>query len=112
MKRIIFTFTMMMIAVAAFSQQIYNIKVSDKPDGNFEQYYGNIKVTGAILNGLKEGSWVENHPNSDIPHFIIQYKEGKKDGLLLEFDKQGTIVKKNDYRNDKIDGMSYVFAKG
>ena len=92
MKRIIFTSIIMMFAVAAFSQQIYNIKVSDRQDGTFEQYYGTVKVTGNILNGMKEGSWVENHPNSELPHFIIQYKEGKKDGLYLEFDKQGNIV--------------------
>ena len=75
----------MLFVVTAFSQQIYNVRVSSMEDGDFEQMYGTVKVCGEVLNGMKEGSWVENHPNSDIPHFIIQYKEDKKNGLYLVF---------------------------
>ena len=109
MKKLFFTLAMMLFAMTAFSQQIYNIKVSDRQDGGFEQYYGMIKVTGIVLNGMKDGSWVENHPNSDMPHFIIQYKEGKRNGLYLELDKQGRLLKKIDYKNDLIDGLNCVW---
>lgn len=112
MKRIVFTFTIMMFAVTVFSQQIYNIKTSDVQSGKYEQYYGTIKVSGEVLNGLKVGAWVESHPNTDLPHFIIQYKDGKKDGLYLEFDKQGGIVKKIDYNDDLIDGLNCVWNRG
>lgn len=109
MKKIFFTLSMMLFAMTAFSQQIYNIKVTDRQDGVFEHYYGTVKVTGNILNGMKDGSWVENHPNSELPHFIIQYKEGKKEGLYLELDKQGRLLKKVDYKNDMMDGLNYAW---
>ena len=91
MKRIFVTISILLSAMTAFSQQIYNIKTSDTEDGRYEQYFGTIKVSGNVLNGMKDGSWVENHPNSDIPHFIIQYKEGKKDGLYL-FGEDGKVT--------------------
>ena len=111
MKKIFLTLVMMLFVVTAFSQHIYNTKVSDKSDGTFEQYYGNIQVCGEVLNGMKDGSWVENHPGSELPHYIIQYKEGKKNGLYLEFDKQANLIKKIDYKNDMIHGWSYSWNK-
>lgn len=102
---------MLLLAVTTFSQQIYNIKVNDKADGVFEQYYGTIKITGEVLDGMKTGSWVENHPNSELPHYIIQYKEGKKNGLFLEFDKLANLIKKIDYKNDMIHGCNYSWDK-
>ena len=112
MKKIILSLAMMMFAVTAFSQQIYNIRVSSMEDGTFEQMYGTIKVYGDVLNGMKDGAWVENHPNTDLPRFIINYKEDKKNGLFLEFDKQANLIKKIDYKNDMIDGWSYSWNKG
>ncbi|MBQ8223510.1 MAG: toxin-antitoxin system YwqK family antitoxin [Bacteroidales bacterium] len=112
MKKIILTLSMMLFVIATYSQQIYNLKTSDFPDGKYEKYIGTIRVTGEVLNGMKEGSWVENHPNTDLPHYIIQYEEGKKDGLYLEFDKSANIIKKIDYKNDMMDGLNCVWFKG
>ena len=112
MKKIILALAMMVFAVTAFSQQIYNIRVSSMEDGGFEQMYGAIKVYGDVLNGMKDGAWVENHPSTDVPRFIIHYKEDKKNGLFLEFDKQANLIKKIDYKNDMIDGCSYSWNKG
>ena len=92
---------MMLFVTTAFSQQIYNVRVSLMADGKFEQQYGTIKVGGDVLNGMKDDNWIENHPNSDIPHFIIQYKEDKKNGLYLEFDKQANLIKMIDYEDDR-----------
>ena len=103
---------MMMFAVASFSQQIYNVRVSSMEDGAFEQMYGAIKVYGDVLNGMKDGAWVETHPNTDLPRYIIHYKEDKKDGLYLEFDKQAYIIRKIDYKNDMIDGCAYSWNRG
>ena len=111
MKKIICAFVMMLFVTTAFTQQIYNVRVSTMADGIFEQYYGAVKVSGDVMNGMKEGSWVENHPNSDIPHFIIQYKEDKIDGLYLEFDKQANLIKMIDYKDDVMDGGNYAWDK-
>ena len=102
----------MMFAVAAFSQQIYNVRVSSMEDGVFEQMYGAIKVYGDVLNGMKDGAWVETHPNTDLPRYIIHYKADKKDGLYLEFDKLANLIKKIDYKNDIIDGGAYSWNRG
>lgn len=102
---------MMLFVTTAFSQQIYNVRVSLMADGKFEQKYGTIKVGGDVLNGMKDGNWIENHPNSDIPHFIIQYKEDKKNGLFLEFDKQANLIKMIDYKDDVMDGGNYAWDK-
>ena len=105
MKKTLFTLLiLMMLATTASSQQIYNVKTSDKADGMMEQSVGNIKLTGEVLNGMKSGTWVENHPNTELPHYIIQYVDGKKNGLYMEFNKDGYIIKKVDYKNDVIDG--------
>ena len=105
MKKTLFTLLIMVLfAATASSQQIYNVKTSDRADGKLEQSIGNISVTGEVINGMKTGTWVENFPSKEMPHFIIQYKEGKKNGLFLEFNTEGFIVKKIDYKNDLIDG--------
>ena len=111
MKKVIITILMAMMNVVAFTQQVYNVRVSSMADGRFEQYYGAVKVSGDVLNGMKDGNWIENHPNSDIPHFIIQYKEDKKDGLYLEFDKQANLIKKIEYKNDSMHGGNYTWDK-
>ena len=105
MKKTFLTLLIMMsFMMAASAQQIYNVKTSDKADGKIEQSIGTINLTGEVLNGMKTGTWVENYPNTELPHFIIQYSEGKKNGLFLEFNKDGYIIKKVDYKNDLIDG--------
>ena len=111
MKKVIITILMAMMNVVAFTQQIYNVRVSSMADGIFEQQYGAVKVSGDVMNGMKDGNWIENHPNSDIPHFIIQYKEDKRDGLYLEFDKQANLIKKIEYKNDSMHGGDYAWDK-
>ena len=112
MKKTFFTLVMMLFVMTAFSQQIYNVRVSSMADGMFEQMYGTIKVSGNVVNGMKDGAWVETHSNTELPHYIIHFKEDKKDGLYLEFDKYANIIKKIDYKNDVLDGYSYSWNRG
>ena len=44
MKKIMIAAIMMMFAAPVFSQQIFNIKTSNLQDGDYEQYFGTIKV--------------------------------------------------------------------
>jgi hypothetical protein len=78
MKKTFLTLLMVLFVMTASSQQIYNVKTSDKADGKFEQSIGTITLAGEVLSGMKTGTWVENFPNTELPHFIIQYSEGKK----------------------------------
>ena len=103
---------MILFAVSAFSQQIYKIKLDNIADGLYEEMFGSVKITGEVANGMKQGTWTEYHSNTDLPHYIIQYKDGKKDGLYIEIDRQAYIVKKAEYKNDLLDGTVYEWFRG
>ena len=111
MKKTFLILMMMSFVMTASAQQIYNVKTSDKADGRIEQSIGTITLTGEVLNGMKNGTWIENFPNTELPHYIIQYQEGKKNGLYMEFNKEGYIIKKVDYKNDLIDGTLFEWAR-
>ena len=83
--------------------------LNDKPDGAFVTNNKGIKIYGQVLDGMKTGTWTETHASTELPHFIIQYANDKKEGLYLEFDKQGNITKKMEYKNDLMDGTYYRF---
>lgn len=112
MKKHIVTLLMVMFCMTGFSQQILKVKVDGKADGIYNESLGTMKITGEVLNGQKEGTWTEYHPNMDLPHYIIQYKDGKIDGLYIEIDKQAYIMKKAEYKNDLLDGISYEWFRG
>ena len=105
MKKVLVTILLSVVCVFASAQTMNNINVKGKADGPFYQNNGNVKVYGVVLNGQKSGTWTETHPNSDMPHYIIQFKDDKKDGLYLEFEKQGIIVNRMEFKNDLIDGV-------
>lgn len=112
MKKIFFIFTMMLSVVTVCSQQIYKLNIDKLADGPYEKMSGNIKITGEVLDGKKTGTWTEYHPNVELPHYIIQYKEDKIDGLYIEVDRQAYIMKKQEYKNDTLEGVSYEWFKG
>lgn len=112
MKKVIFTITMMLLVMTAFSQQIYNIKVDAKADGPYDESLGTIRITGEVLNGQRHGTWTEYHSNTELPHYIIQYNDGKKDGLYIEIDRQSYLVKKSEYKNDLLNGTVYEWFRG
>lgn len=106
MRRLLVLSLCIMSCVTVFSQAMETLDVKTEPDGSYEHTVGSILVKGHVLNGLKNETWVENHPSVDLPHFIVQYKEGKKDGLYIELDKSGYIVKKEEYKDGKLHGES------
>ena len=112
MRNFLLTLLFFMSSVVVFSQQMESVTVKGKPDGKFEQSYGTIKITGEVLNEQKTGTWIETHPNTELPHFIVQYADGKKNGLFLEIDKQANLIKKIDYKDGYIHGSSYQWFKG
>ena len=95
---------MMLFVMTAFSQQIYGVRVSTMADGMFEQMYGSIKVSGNVVNGMKDGAWVETHPNTELPHYIIHFKEDEPLQYVFEhegsrdfiYDKLSELIKMKD----------------
>ena len=106
MKKIIVTILLSAIYAFGFAQTIDKVSVVGAPDGDFIQDNKGVKIYGKVLGEQKSGTWTETYVNSELPHFIIQYANDNKDGIYLEFDKQGTIVKKAEYKNNLLDGTS------
>ncbi len=63
-----------------------------KPDGYWKTYYENglLKSEGKRKNFLLDSTWVFYNDSSQIS-LIINYKEGKKNGLRTQFTKDGKI---------------------
>lgn len=49
--------------------------------------------------GMRQGTWKELYEN-DSPKAEGFYKDGKRDGIFKEYDRNGRVVKKEEYRND------------
>ncbi len=111
-RKVIFTLAIALSCMTVFAQRIDIINVSAKPDGKYLEDGGDIVIEGEVLNGNKTGTWIQMHPRTELPHFIIQYKDGKKDGLFLEFDKQASLLKKMEYKDGELNGSCYEWFKG
>lgn len=98
-----------MFCVSMYAQTMDKIVLSGKPDGDFTQTSNGVNIYGKVLAGQKTGTWTETYANSELPHFIVQFDNNKKNGLYLEFDRQGSIVKKVEYLNDKMNGTLFKY---
>lgn len=112
MKKHFLTCIMLILCISGFSQKIDKIDLNGKPDGKYVEKIGGVEISGDVLDGMKTGTWVETHPQTELPHYIIQYKNDQKDGLFLEIDKQATLLKKIDYKDNKKNGAYYQWYKG
>ncbi len=64
---------------------------------------GNITAYGIYINGLREGSWTELHPNGHVKN-VTGYVNGLKEGQSVEIDNRGQLLERFTYHNDKLDG--------
>ena len=71
-----------------YAQTMDKIVLNGKPDGDFTQTSNGVNIYGKVLAGQKTGTWTETYANSELPHFIVQFDNNKKNGLYLEFDRQ------------------------
>ncbi len=70
---------------------------------------GRIIESGALKNGNKNGAWTENYISGD-PKSITSYIDGKRTGILLEFDKSGRVSKIANLLNDEFHGRYREFS--
>ncbi len=109
MKKVFVTVLLSMLCAVGFAQTIDKIVVSDQPDGTYVNINKGVKVYGPVLGGKKTGTWTETYANTELPHFIIQFADDKREGLYIDFDKQGNIGKKVEYKNGVMDGKYLRF---
>ena len=80
--------------------------------GNYEEYYpGDLKMKGTYLNGLKNGEFTF-YAWDRLTDSIVNYKNGKRNGIKKTFDALGYPEYFENYINDTIDGDCYYWATG
>ena len=90
--------------------------------GNWERFYANgqlavksrsrdgKRVPGSFTyfheNGQLFNECIENHENGQL-YSKVNYKNGKRHGLLEHFDQEGKLVHKGNFKNGKEEGLHF-----
>jgi len=61
------------------------------------------KAFGIYIKGVREGSWVEYHPNGFVKT-IMGYSNGLKEGQALELDNLGRLLERFTYHKGELHG--------
>ena len=61
---------------------------------------GAKKESGQYYDGKREGPWVYNYKNGQN-YYLVNYHQGKRDGLYTQWDSFGRLVKEIEYINDE-----------
>lgn len=75
---------------------------------------GNLLEAGYFENGKKVGSWLlYEHDKKSFPSKLSNYKDGKLNGLHMQFNQGGQIEVVANYENNQLHGMvnRYRFAR-
>ena len=81
-----------------FSQTIESVDVSKAPDGIFKTTAHDYTIEGMVSKGKKVGTWMEYYTsNTYLPKRIVNYVDGKRNGVYVEIDKTGSLTKKAEY---------------
>ncbi len=81
----------------------HSVSYSDKDYKMTEE--GNYK------DGQKDGEWIDYYPGGRNPAVISQYKEGKLDGKMKQFDRRGHLMTEIDYKDGLKHGNFIVYDK-
>jgi len=73
---------------------------------------GTIREQGALLNGLKNGTWTTYHTDNGRVETITSYINGKKNGIYLEFTNRGQVELRASYTDDVYDGKYAAYKFG
>jgi antitoxin component YwqK of YwqJK toxin-antitoxin module len=68
----------------------YYLKITDDTT-----YFNGEPLSGVVLKRIKD----------NLSHYIINYKNGKYDGLLLHYYENGQLKEKGNYKNGKKEGL-------
>lgn len=112
MRKLLTIILLTCLSAPTFAQDIETVEVKNAPNGKFTLALPDRVIEGMVANGLKEGTWVEYSSGSFLPRHIVNYENGKKNGVFVEIDKTGSIVKKASYKNDVLDGQVCEWFRG
>ena len=96
-----------------FAQGPETVRRKDPDNWEFVQMrQGNVVISeGNMHDGIQEGAWTYFWENG-LPHHVITYKRGVKDGTCFDITRVGQIEVVENYRNGKLEGPRRVFAGG
>lgn len=100
-------------AMPMLAQTIESVDVSKAPNGKFTTTVSDGIIQGTVVNGQKEGTWIEYFgSNTYLPKRILCFEKGKRNGISMELDKTGSITKKAEYKDDMLDGQVSEWYRG
>ncbi len=111
-KSLILLAIVMLFSLGSMAQNIETQMVKNFPDGHFSQTMGRFIIEGEVLDEMKEGNWYEIFAEKHLIHRMIQFHQSKKNGIYLEIDETGALVKKAEYIDDQLNGASYTWYRG
>jgi len=77
--------------------------------GFWKEKKGELTSMGSYVNGIKDGTWETYLSNHQI--FRIEtYDKGKRNGITLQFNRKGKISNLEHYKNNKMDGLVYIYS--
>jgi antitoxin component YwqK of YwqJK toxin-antitoxin module len=66
---------------------------------------------GNYKEGVKDGEWIAYHPGGKLAAVSSNYKSGKLDGTLKQFDRRGNLMSQVDYKDGLKHGSFIVYDK-
>ena len=112
MRKTLIIIAMALFAMPMFAQTIETVDVKKAPDGKFTASGNDCTIEGQVQNGQKMGTWIEYYSGTYLPKKIVNYENGKKNGIFVEIDKTGSITKKAEYKDDVLDGQMSEWYRG
>ena len=113
MRKTLIIIAMALFSMPVFAQTIESVDVTKAPDGKFTAKSGECTIEGMVQNGKKVGTWMEYFNSTPyLPKKILNYENGKKNGVFVEIDKTGSITKKAEYKDDMLNGQVSEWFRG
>ena len=113
MRKTLIIIAMALFSMPMFSQTIETVDVSKAKDGKFTASSYECTIEGTVLNGQKVGTCIEYfNSNTYLPKKIVNYVNGKMEGVYVEIDKTGSLTKKAEYKNGELNGQVSEWYRG
>ena len=79
-------------------QEEYGVKNGKKEGVRLIYKKGKIKYKEFLKNDINEGKVIFYYKKYGTPHYVYDYKNGKKTGSWIELDKDGYIINSNQHK--------------
>ena len=73
---------------------------------------GNLLVKGQLVNGVRNGTWVTYHDDSNKIKKITTYIQGIKNGIEITMNDRGQIESREEFKNDILHGLKATYSFG